>query len=41
MSEAQFNEFMVAQIEAIENSGLEPDVWIELYAEEFRNNWVK
>jgi hypothetical protein len=31
-----FETFMQEQIEAIEASGLEPEVWIELHAEEFR-----
>ena len=31
-----FQMFMEAQIAAIEASGLEPEVWIELHAEEFR-----
>jgi len=31
-----FEQFMQAQIEAIEQSGLEPEAWIEQYAEQFR-----
>jgi hypothetical protein len=31
-----FEQFMTEQIAAIEESGLEPDAWIELHAEEFR-----
>ena len=31
-----FPEFMDEQIAEIEASGLEPEVWIELHAEEFR-----
>lgn len=39
MSNEQFSQFMQAQIEAIEASGLDAEVWIELHAEAFRNNW--
>lgn len=31
-----FSAFMQKQIEAIEQSGLDPEVWIELHAEAFR-----
>jgi len=31
-----FSDFMAAQIEAIEASGLDPEQWIELHAEQFR-----
>lgn len=31
-----FEEFMAAQIAAIEASGLEPEAWIEGHAAEFR-----
>jgi len=31
-----FQDFMAAQIEAIEASGLNPEEWIEQHAEQFR-----
>jgi DNA repair ATPase RecN len=40
MSAQQFTEFMQAQVEAIETSGLEPDEWVELNAEAFRVEWT-
>ena len=39
MSQAQFEDFMSAQFEAIAQSGMEPEEWIEKNAEEFRATW--
>ena len=36
---SDFEAFMAAQIAAIEASGLEPEVWIELYSAAFRAEW--
>lgn len=39
MSAEHFSEFMQAQVEAIEASGLHPEQWIEQHAEQFRIEW--
>lgn len=31
-----FAQFMLAQVEAIEASGLDPEQWVERFAEDFR-----
>jgi hypothetical protein len=38
-SQIAFEAFMAAQVAAIEASGLEPEVWIETFAEPFRAAW--
>lgn len=39
MSQQQFSEFMDAQIQAIEASGMDPDQWVAECAEQFRQQW--
>lgn len=39
MSQAQFETFMTAQVEAMQASGLSDEEWIDQKAEAFRNEW--
>jgi hypothetical protein len=41
VSQQQFERFMAAQLEAVLASGLEPERWVELEAERFREEWEK
>lgn len=39
MSQEQFSQFMAEQMQAIEESGMDPEQWIEQNSEAFRQQW--